>query len=351
MGITGTTLLGGLEARLREKLPPDWAVSLRREARTSAERRPDAYLEIRSPSGEAATLAIEVRDRLDARSIADAVAQARGFSADAVLVAAPYLSERARGILRDQAEGYADATGNLRLRLDRPPVFIEVGGASSNPWPESDEPLRTLKGPGAGRVIRALCEVRPPYGVRQLAKLAGAPPSTTSRVLSLLDREALVGRGERSEVVSVDWRNLIRRWAQDYSLVRSNRTATYIEPRGLPALLKKLAGANFSYCVTGSLAAAARAPLTPPRLGVVFVADMVLAADRLGVREAEAGANLLLAEPFDKVVFERTWRNDGVTYAGMAQVAVDLLTGPGRSPSEGEGVLRWMEANEDAWRT
>ena len=34
-----------------------------------------------------------------------------------------------------------------------------------------------------------------------------------------------------------------------------------------------------------------------------------------------------------------------------SQLAVDLLTGPGREPSQGEQMLIWMEQNEDAWRT
>jgi hypothetical protein len=33
------------------------------------------------------------------------------------------------------------------------------------------------------------------------------------------------------------------------------------------------------------------------------------------------------------------------------QLVVDLLTGPGREPSEGDELLAWMKRNEDAWRT
>ncbi|MEO9048345.1 MAG: hypothetical protein ABI334_01865 [Candidatus Dormiibacterota bacterium] len=265
-------------------------------------------------------------------------------------MAAPFLGPRTREVISEEAEGYGDATGNLRLRLDRPALFVEVTGAESNPWREGEEPLRTLKGPGAGRVVRALCEIAPPYGVRQLAKLSAAPASTTSRVLALLDREALLTRDEKARIVSVDWQKTIRRWAQDYSLTRSNRVATYIEPRGLPALLGKLREAKFTYSVSGSLAAAARAPITAARLGVVYVADVTLAAERLRLRQADSGANVMIAEPFDRVVFDRTWMTNGVTYAGLAQVAVDLLTGPGRGSAEGEELLRWMEANLRAWR-
>ncbi|HLG71059.1 MAG TPA: helix-turn-helix domain-containing protein [Chloroflexota bacterium] len=271
--------------------------------------------------------------------------------ADGVLIAAPFVSRRVRDVLMESNAGYADATGNLRLALDTPPLFIELSGAESNPWRETDQPLRTLKGPGAGRVVRALCELRPPYGLRELAKRCGAPASTASRVVALLDRDALLTRSSTGRIESVEWPALIRRWTQDYSLMRSNRTRMYIEPRGLPALLAKLRDTKSPYAVSASLAAVRRAPIAAPRLAVVYVPDVVRSAERLQIKSLETGANVLLAEPFDRVVFERTWQEDGVTYAGLAQVAADLLTSPGRAPSEGEELIRWMEANEGAWRS
>jgi hypothetical protein len=75
------------------------------------------------------------------------------------------------------------------------------------------------------------------------------------------------------------------------------------------------------------------------------------AANRLGLREAEAGANVVLLEPFDPVVFDRTISRDGLRCVAPSQLAVDLLTGPGREPSQGEEILRWMRENEDAWRS
>jgi hypothetical protein len=72
-------------------------------------------------------------------------------------------------------------------------------------------------------------------------------------------------------------------------------------------------------------------------------------AEHLEARATDAGANLLLLRPFDPVVFERTWSEDGLTFAALSQVAADLLTSPGRGPSEGEGLLRWMGEHTDGW--
>ena len=58
---------------------------------------------------------------------------------------------------------------------------------------------------------------------------------------------------------------------------------------------------------------------------------------------------MLLAEPPFDAVFQRSWPNDaGVTIAAPTQVFVDLLTGPGRSPSEAEALLTWVQLNERA---
>jgi len=59
---------------------------------------------------------------------------------------------------------------------------------------------------------------------------------------------------------------------------------------------------------------------------------------------------VLLAAPVSDVVFDRSSTLDGVVYAAPSQVAVDLLTGPGRNPSEGQELLEWMKSNEPAWR-
>jgi hypothetical protein len=58
----------------------------------------------------------------------------------------------------------------------------------------------------------------------------------------------------------------------------------------------------------------------------------------------------LIAIPFEQLVFERATEEAGVSYTAASQTAVDLLTSPGRGPSEGEALLGWMAENEDAWR-
>jgi hypothetical protein len=84
---------------------------------------------------------------------------------------------------------------------------------------------------------------------------------------------------------------------------------------------------------------------------MLFADEAEETAKKLGLRPAESGANVLLAEPFDPVVFDRTRDRDGVLCVAPSQAVVNLLTGPGRSPAEAEALLTWMKENEDAWRS
>lgn len=81
------------------------------------------------------------------------------------------------------------------------------------------------------------------------------------------------------------------------------------------------------------------------------VDDIGSAAERLVLRPTEAGANVILAEPFDPVVYERSRELDGIAYVAPSQNTADLLTSPRRGPTEAEELMDWMARNEGAWRS
>src|SRR5690606_41852917 len=68
----------------------------------------------------------------------------------------------------------SDLTGNLRIVASNPAIFLEARGADRDPDREP-RALRSLKGAAAGRVVRALCDFMPPYGVRALAEISSTP--------------------------------------------------------------------------------------------------------------------------------------------------------------------------------
>lgn len=347
--VSETQLLGQAVKWLDRKLPPGWTVRSSRKKSLLG----NATIEVRSPDKKAAALAVEVKRRVEPRDTARLI-ETFGRSLPAGrsgLLVAPYLSLRSRELLEQGGLNYLDVTGNARVVLDRPGLLIETQGADRSPLPDEPRPLRSLRGRGAGRAVRALCEFRPPFGIRDLAARSSTPAPTLSRVVELLEREVLVKRDNpRGPVTTADWQGIIRRWTKDYSFAKSNFTGTYLAPRGLPTLLTRLAQYDQPYAVTAGFAASKKAPIAPPRLMAIYVNDRMLTAESLDLRPAERGANVLLAEPFDPVGLERTWRDADVTYASLPQVVADLLTSPGRSSEEAEALLRWMEENEDAWR-
>ncbi len=144
-----------------------------------------------------------------------------------MLIAAPFLSPRTRERLRNSGFAYADLTGNIRLVLAEPGLFIETTGAQENPEP-TPRHRKSLKGAKAGRLVRALCDFRPPVGLRELAKRAGVDPGYASRVVDFLDREALVTRTPRGPITTVDWRALLSRWSQEYSPFRRQGATMYL---------------------------------------------------------------------------------------------------------------------------
>lgn len=332
---------------LSNRLPGGWTA---REAPLERVGPLALAFEIVGPNQSAATVMIEARASLDpkgARVLLDVLDEQprRG----PLVVVARYLSATTRERLRKGGVSYLDLTGNVRIVLSEPGLFIETHGASEDPDRE-ERPARSLRGPKAGRVVRALIDNERPLGVRALAAQTKLDAGYVSRVLALLEKEALITRVDRGRTESVDWPSLLRRWANDAPLETRGTISKFLEPRGLSILLDRLTNSTDRYAVTGSLAAAAIAPIAPPRLAIIWMDDASAAALRLGLRQADAGANVLLVEPRDHIVFEGAHTSGGVCYAASSQVAADLLTSPGRGPAEGEELIGWMEKHEKEWR-
>ena len=223
-------------------------------------------------------------------------------------------------------------------------------GETTDPWSRSG-PLKSLKGPGAAAVVRALCDFRPPYTLTELAVRACLPLPTVFRVVNLLVSDALVDKSsQRGPITAVDWQRVLIRWTQDYSVTESNRVLACIDPRGIPAAVEKLKSVGVRYAVSGSLAATRVVLASPTRLLELYAEDPETLSEQLGLSSTDAGANVLVLEPFSSAVFERTLEVEGVVFAAFSQVAADLLTSPGRGPSEAEALIAWMESNEGEWR-
>jgi hypothetical protein len=338
---------------LRSRLPNNWRVDVQRPPMDAAI---DAILALTAPSGEQVRFLVEAKRLLASRDIPKVSEQLRR-AADRELidtktmVMSRYLAPPIRERLSEGDMSFIDATGNILVQSSRPALYVRDRGADKDPWRSPGRPRGTLVGEPAARVVRALIAVRGPWSARDLVSASGASTGATYRVLEFLREEGLVQK-TGTDYALEDWPTLLRRWSRDYSFVRDNQTSSYIEPRGLEALQSKAANSQYSqYAITGTIAAAQWAPYAPARAAMVYVDDAARAAKEWGLRPAEKGANVILAEPKYDVVFSGSSTNsDGVIIVAVEQAAVDLLTGPGRNPSEGEELISWMERNESEWR-
>lgn len=339
---------------LRSKWPRGWG-DPRLQVRSAGDARADALLQLTLPDfDEPVRIAIEVKASLtprDTASVADQLRQSMQIvHADAGLIVSRWLSPKTREAIAESGLSYIDLTGNLSLVLRRPPLAISAEGADTDPDPQSPS-VRGLSGPKGGVIARTLADVFPPYTVTDLAEATGLSASFTSRVLSGLEEEGIIDRVSRGPVLEVDVRRLIERWTKDYELLESNECSTYVFPDGPRAFERLLAErVPEPWALTGSLGAARLAPVAAPSLAIAYVDRPAEIAKQLGLLPAESGANAILASPFNPVVYERCWKDDGAWLAAPSQLAADCLTGPGRMPNEGDALLRWMQENEDRWR-
>lgn len=336
-------------------LPDDWSVEVSDDVRLDAPR-VDAVVVLRAPDRSQVTLVVECRRGFVTRDLPAVREQLESASAQMTArtvpaVVARYLSASARAWLDENGVSYIDATGNVRIVAKRPALVLRDRGADRDPYRGPGRPRGTLRGEPAARVVRALVDFSSPPTVPELIERSGASTGAAYRVVDFLLEEGLIERSPRGPIRTIAWRRLLERWSQDYGFQRGNTVVSAIQPRGVRALVTDLARAHsLRYAVTGSLAAERWESYAPVRLASLYVDDTMSAVEQLGLRLVDTGANVLLAAPKFDVVFDRTTDIEDVTYVSVSQAAVDLLTGPGRNPAEGQALLDWMEGHEPAWR-
>lgn len=328
---------------IKQKLPEGWQARVLKPRDRSGSR-----LQITAPDGRRNELVLIRKRSLAPREVitllhADIVDRPK-------LVVAPYLSPAVRRRLTEAGVGFIDGTGNIRLSIVDPGLFIEAVGADRDPNPNR-RPSRSLAGAKAGQIVRALCKHKEAWGVREIAKATDANPGYVSRLLTKLDGEALVDRDKRGRVERTDWPRLIQYWSESAPIESRGLSRNCIAPRGLTAAMYALKKTQRPYSVTGSFATGRFVTVAPARLLHLYVESIEGLCGDLKLTETDIGANVVLMEPRDSsILSDAVTDEEGIRWAPLVQVVADLLTSPGRGPAEGEALLAWMADNEEAWR-
>lgn len=337
---------------LRRRLPAGWEVqeTVLNEAWPDGA---DIAINLGKKGVGGATLIVEVSQNIDRRDVLRKAERLRGYDLPVTpVIASRFLSKSVRDALIEEGLSYIDATGNMRIEIDAPAIFISDRGEDRDPWSRG-RPKGNLKGEPAARVVRALLDYRRSWRVRELLAVSGASTGTTYRVLDYLQREDLLDK--RGDLYDLrDWVRLLRMWSEDSSFQTTSSLMTFIEPRGVEAVLERIVEEqDLGVAVTGSVAAREWATYAPAKAAYVYVSSIQAAAEKWELRPNTTAPNVILLEPKQKraVPFVNTLRSrEGYRIAAPAQVAADLLNGPGREPSEGEFLIDWMKENESEWR-
>lgn len=339
-------------ALLRERIPRNWSLEVEVLPEGGGL---DSCFVLRAPDGTHTKIVVHAKRLLDVRDVTpleEHLERFLKFGDSTGMVVARYLPPSVRDRLTQFGLSYADATGNILVRTESPALFVSDRGENADPWRGRGRPRGTLKGEPAAKVVRSLLDRSGPWKIRELVSESGASTGSVYRVIEFLEAEDLIKRTENGLLNSPDWPALLRRWSLDYQFRTSNMTTRWIAARGLEDLLGRMRKSTVQdYAVTGSIAAAHWAAYAPSRSAMIYAADPQTAAEEWGLRPAESGVNVLLAKPAYGVAFKGAIsRQDGLRLAAPAQVAVDLMTGPGRAPSEAEELIDWMVRNEQLWR-
>ncbi|MGI5179363.1 hypothetical protein ACQEVZ_23835 [Dactylosporangium sp. CA-152071] len=269
----------------------------------------------------------------------------------ATLVIAPWISPRSREVLDRRGCSYVDLTGNVRLSIQRPPMYVRLQGADRDPAPAARTSVR-LNGPRARRLVRILVDTVPPYRLTELASVAGLSKGYVSTLLEAMAEAALIERDRRGSVRDVDWPALLAAGADGYRLLRNNAAGSFVAPGGPRALFERLSAPGAPRAVvTGSFAAVAVAPIAAPVQLVVYACDPAAVRRFGGLLPAERGADVVILEAEDETSqLAGTRTLDGVEHVSLSQVVMDCLGGNGRLPEEAAAVLDVMRATPETWR-
>lgn len=348
---------------LRENLPPTWSVQRSNRAYAAGnlpepQTLGDGAIDLVASNNSTITLLVEAKRSFTPRDVERTLGpqltrylRAMTYNVP-ILVISEWISPRTRELLREQGINYLDLTGNTLVSVDNPYlVYIRTTGANRAPKPVTRGQVG-LRGPKAAGIVRLLIDVRPPYGVREIAESSSVAVSWVSRLLDSLDREALIERAARGRVESVDIPRLLRRWAEFYDVFATNEMKTFLAPQGARKTLDRMKDESSvgRVAVTGSFAAVRLAPVAAPALLVAYCEDVDRVSGALDLLPADEGSNVVLLRPYDAVVWDRSVVEDGLRYVAPAQAAIDSLTGNGRMPAEGEALIEWMVENESQWR-
>ena len=251
---------------------------------------------------------------------------------------APYVSPRSAQICRADGVGFIDFAGNCLLAFDS--IYIERKG-TPNPYVRKSD-LGSLYKPRAARILRVLLDQpKRSWRLKDLGAEAQVSLGQTANVKKLLlDREWIVAN--QNGLFLCDPEALLSEWSGQYSF-RKNAVRSYYSMRSIPEIEVSLAGVNVPgpRCLLTGFSAAARyaASVRYQRVMAYIEGPAEEVVNRMGLKEAASGANVLLLEPYDDGLLYGARETDGTWVVSPQQAYLDLVGYKGRGEEAAETLL------------
>ncbi len=267
-------------------------------------------------------------------------------SLDAIQVlVVPYMTQAGAKAADALNLNWIDLSGNARLRHEG--LYIRVEG-QPNSFVTPGRPASPFA-PKSSRVTRAmLLDPKRWWRQKDLAESTRLDPGNVSRVVRRLDDDALLER-DGSRLRPRDPDLLLDAWADDYRFDRHDILTGHFTGKGVElarSLHKALNRGQIKHAFTGLPAAWAINGFARFRLASVYVhGDPRTAADAIGLRLDERGANVQLIGPDDLGVFDGEKNASDLPCVSAVQVYLDL----GHLPERAAEAANQLRKNGGLW--
>ena len=256
------------------------------------------------------------------------------------LIISPYLSQDRRDECKNADINFIDLSGNVFIKLDG--LYIEREGFP-NRFPEKRNG-RSLFSDKASLVLRAMMQKNEGnWGIRQLANEAGLDPGFVSRLArELEDRDYAVRSG--SAIKLREPKFILDDWVRDYKHKKNHAYPFFCMAENPEQILDRMRGLSIgdqkNYVLSFHAGASLIAPYAVFNEVHVYVQDhedIEFFRENLGLREANGGANFILAIPFYKnSAFYRKQKAKDLWVASDIQLYLDLYHYPLRGLEQAE---------------
>lgn len=261
------------------------------------------------------------------------------------LLVVPYMTPAGARAAADRGLNWIDLSGNAHLRDDR--LHVRVQGRP-NQFATPGRPSSPFA-PKSSRVARVmLLDPERWWMQKELAQRTDLDPGRVSRIVRRLDDDALLAR-DGSRLRPRDPGLLLDAWADDYRFDRHDIVTGHLSGSGIELakdLHARLQDEQIEHAFTGLPAAWAINGFARFRLISVYVTgDPRAAADSVGLRRNERGANIQLIGPDDRGVFDGGSTVDGMPCVSAVQVLLDL----GHLPERAAEAAEHLRTHGDLW--